>query len=142
MLKSTELSLLNRLRKNSRETLTSISFDTKIPISTLFDTLERLEKKVIIKHFSLIDFSKMGYNLRVNFFIKSRNRKYVSDFLLNHPNINSICLLDRNYDFYAECFFKNLNELEAFKSALRDSEAIEIKEMFVVEELKKEGFVI
>ena len=45
-----DLLLLNSLRENSRKSLTSLSKQTKIPVSTLFDRLKLLEKEDIIRH--------------------------------------------------------------------------------------------
>jgi DNA-binding Lrp family transcriptional regulator len=46
MLKEKDLILIKHLRQNSRKSLANISRETNIPISTLFDRLNELEKTV------------------------------------------------------------------------------------------------
>jgi len=140
MLKEKEHLLLSNLRQNSRESLVKISSKTNIPISTLFDVLKRLEANVIKKHFSIVDFAKLGYSIRVNFVLKTKNKKEISKFLMKHPSVNSASSLINNYDFYVDCFFRNLKESTDFKSNLENIGITEMKEMFIIDEIKREGF--
>ena len=87
MLTEKELILLNNLRENSRKSLAKISEETEIPTSTLFNTLKRLESEVIVRHVSMIDFSKIGFSFRVCFAISSKQKQELKDFLMNHSNI-------------------------------------------------------
>ena len=43
ILDQADLKLLGHLRTNARETLTRISQETQIPVSSIFDRLKRLE---------------------------------------------------------------------------------------------------
>ena len=74
MLTEKEKTLLQHLRKDSRKSLADISKETKIPISTLFDTLRKLESKVIIKHTALVDFAKLGHGMKAGFAISTKNK--------------------------------------------------------------------
>ncbi len=134
--------LLQHLRQNSRKSLTKISRETGIPVSTLFDILKRLETRFIQKHVSLIDFSKLGYGLRINFAMSAKKKKQLKEFLMNHPNINSLFSSINGQDFYAECVFRSLKEFTEFKSGLEQFEMENVQETFVVEELKREGFIL
>lgn len=131
--------LLGHLRCNSRKSLAEISRETNIPLSTLFEILKKLEQKAILKHASLIDFSKIGYTLKVNFVIKAKNKQELREFLLDNANVNNLVSLINGYDLYAECIFRDLSELNAFKEKL-DSLQTSAEEIFIIEELKKEGF--
>ena len=70
MLTEKELSILSILRENSRKTLVDISKETNIPVSTVFDNINKLEQKAIKKHVSIMDFSKLGFNARANIMVK------------------------------------------------------------------------
>lgn len=140
MLTEKELKLLTHLRRNSRKSLSKISQETKIPVSTLFDHLKRLESSVILRHVSLIDFVELGYSLKVAFVMSSKNKQELREFLFNHPNVNTLCSLINNYDFYVECIFKDLKDMTLFKEALEKFDLTNFEENFVVEEVKKEGF--
>jgi len=142
-MKKKEQLLLQHLRKNSRKSLTEISKETGVPVSTLFDTLRRLESNFIIRHVSIVDFSKLGYSLKVNFAIGSKKNDRLRSFLLQNWNVNSLySLVDNNYSFYAECIFKDMKDLSAFKEQLLESGATNISEWFVVENVKKEEFML
>lgn len=142
MIKSKEQLLLQCLRKNSRRSLAGISKETGVPVSTLFDTLKRLEGDLIKKHVSVIDFSKLGYGLKVNFAINSKENARLKSFLVQNRNVNSLySLIDNNYAFYADCVFKDMNELSAFKERILEFEDANLREWFIVDSIKKEEFI-
>ena len=140
MITSKEVLLLKRLRNDSRRSLNSISKEINIPTSTLFDTLKKLESEVIIRHVSLIDFPKLGYNLKVIFSISLNQKKELKKFLMESRHVNSLSSLING--FHAECVFKDLKEMTEFKEDLKKFEIDEIKEFFIVDEIKREEFRI
>lgn len=142
MLTEKEKILLRHLRKNSRKSLTRISREEGIPVSTLFETLKRLEQKAVKRHVSLIDFSKLGYGFKVNFAIGSKNKKDLKDFLINSGYVNSLYSLISGHDFYAECIFPSLKKLTEFKEDIDQFFITSIEENFIVEEIKKEDFIL
>lgn len=142
MFNEKEITLLKHLRQDSRKSLTKISKETNIPVSTLFEILKRLESKVITRHVSLVDFSKLGYSLQVNYTLNAKNKKELKEFLLNYPNVNSLSTLINGFDFYVECFFRDLKEMNQFKEKLEKFEIKKIKEIFIIDQIKKESFQI
>jgi DNA-binding Lrp family transcriptional regulator len=138
MLDSKEILLLKHMRNNSRKSLNSLSKESGIPTSTLFDILKRLEKKIVIKHVSLVDFSKLGYNIKTVFSIKTNQKKEIKDFLINEKNVNSLSSLING--FHAECIFRDLKEMDEFKERLKQFQTEEINEFFIVDEIKRESF--
>ena len=69
-LKEREMQLLSRFRTDARTSLTDMSKQTKIPVSTIFDKLRHYEDNNIIKkHTSLIDFKKLGYDIKTQILI-------------------------------------------------------------------------
>lgn len=141
MLSKKEKTLITHLRDDSRKSLTQISKETNIPISTLFEKLKNLEEEIIEKHVSLIDFSKIGYGLRMHFIISAHNKKDLLRFLLEHPNINNLASIV-NHDYYVEAYFKDMKEISKFKTNLEEFNIKEIQEFFIIDELKKEKFTI
>jgi len=138
MVTSKEILLLKKMRNNSRKSLNSISKELDVPSSTLFDMLKRLESHVIIKHTSLIDFSKLGYSIKVIFTINSSQKDDLRHFLMRNENVNSLSTVING--FQAECVFKDLKEMTGFKERLKQFEIDELREFFVVDEIKREGF--
>jgi len=136
--------LLNSLRKDARSSLTLLSRQTRIPVSTLFDRLKLLEKENIIKHTSLIDFRKIGYSTKIHYFFKvlPEERKLLKAYLEEFPAINNVYEITGDFHIMAEGIFKDILESEKFRSAIEEKfRNIEYKSHVVVKDLKKEGFI-
>ncbi len=143
-MKEKELNLLSHFRNNSRISLTSLSRITKMPVSTIFDKLKYYEKNFFIKkHTSIIDFRKLGYELKTKILISAKRDKKeeLQQFLLNHPRINTVYRINNGYDFLIEAYFKNMYEMDLFTKELEAYEPQEKKEFFVMEDLKLEEFL-
>ncbi len=136
-----ELLILHELRKNSRISLAEISRKIDIPTSTVFDKINSLNKKLIKKHITIMDFPKMGYNIKVNYIIKAEKKDTLRNFLIDHKNVNTVYRTNNGSDFFVEGVFKNLKESQEFLESLTIFGIEKISEHFVVEELKRESFL-
>ena len=144
MVKAKDLLILTHFRKNSRISLTKLSKATKIPISTIFDRLKSNEDGIIIRHTSLIDFSKLGYNVKVQIALKAPKDKKeeIREFLLKNERINSVYRITNGYDFLVEGIFRGIVESEGFIEILQDRfDVKEIKPFFVIEDIMREKFM-
>ena len=144
MLTKKDLLILTQLRNNSRETLTKISKNTGVPISTIFDKIKCYQGNLIKKHTSLIDFSKLGFNARANIMVKVNRdkREEAKNFLLNHLNINSIYKISNGFDFLIEGIFKNVKDVEDFIDSLNGKFKLEQTQVYyIIEDIKKEEFM-
>ena len=143
-MKQKDMRIITYLRTNARMPLTLISRKTKIPVSTIFDRLKANENNIIIKHTSLIDFSKLGYNIRTNIAIKvDRNDKEaLKKFLIMHHAANSVYKVSNEFDFMVECIFKQIKDMDEFMENLENKFKIqEKKAYFIIEDIKKEAFM-
>ena len=144
MLKEKELLLLSYFRSNARISLTKLSRMTKIPVSTLFDKLKYYEQKALIrKSTAIIDFRKLGYEIRNQILIsaKKENKDELQRFLVKHARVNTIYRINNGYDFLIETVFKNMNEMDDFMKSLEVFEPTQKKEFFIMEDLKREEFL-
>ncbi|MEM4282209.1 MAG: Lrp/AsnC ligand binding domain-containing protein [Candidatus Woesearchaeota archaeon] len=139
-----DLVIIAHLRQNARMKLTAMSRKTALPVSTIYDRLQLHEGKTILKHSSLIDFSRLGFSARVNVLFKlgkTDKQEFVA-FLSKHQNVNSLYRINNGFDFLAECIFKNIRELEDFFEQLDARFDIKHKEVYhVIDELKREAFL-
>ena len=136
------LKLLMHLRENSRETLTSISKKTNIPISTLFDMLKELDGNIILKNTVLLNFSKLGYHTRAQVLLKvnKEQRDSLRKHLECYNNVNTIYKVNNGWDFMIETVHGNVKELDEFLESL-DKYNLENKNIYyLIEEVKKEKF--
>lgn len=143
MIRKKELMLLACLRNNARETLTNISKKTNIPISTIFDKLKEYEKTFIKKHTSILDFKKLGYDIRINMLLKvDRSKRYaLEEFLMSEASVNNVFRINNIYDYLVDAIFKDIKEFQEFADKLEAYNITEITEHFVVDELKRENFL-
>ena len=137
------LLILSVFRKNARKNLTKISRATGIPVSTIYEKLKKYERDIIKKHTALLDFSKLGFDLRVDIVMKAAipNRDSLRNFLTNNQNVNSLYRLGNGYDFLAECVFKHMRDLHDFLERLETYKVTGMKEFFILDDIKKEDFM-
>ncbi|MDK2907656.1 MAG: hypothetical protein PWQ87_114 [Candidatus Woesearchaeota archaeon] len=140
-----DMLLLCQLRNNSREPLTKMSKQTRIPVSTLYDRLKHFEEnKLIERHTSIINFAAFGYKVRVNIMLKvsSSQRDALKKYLQNHENVNNLYKINNGFDFLFEAVFKSIEEAEEFIDNLE--EQFEFKRMdvhYITSDIKREGFL-
>lgn len=138
-----DIILMTFLRKNSRENLTKISRLTAIPISTIFDKVKEFEKELIRKHTSLIDFKKIGFDIKVNMLFKVArdSRDEFKEFLIKNENINSVFKVNNGFDFLVEAIFRNMNDMQRFNESIERFNIEAKQEMFILEDIKREEFL-
>lgn len=101
-------------------------------------------KGMIQKTTILLDYDKMGYSARANMLIKVKKDKRVSlkNYLKKLPHTNNIQSISNGYDFMAEFIFRDFKKMELFFEELEDKfEILDKKKFYIMEEIKREGFV-
>ncbi|MBT6773869.1 Lrp/AsnC family transcriptional regulator [Candidatus Woesearchaeota archaeon] len=144
-MKEKERLIISHLRKNSRKSLGSISESIDMPISTIYDKINRFNKERIIQKFTaLIDFKKLGYHHHTKLALQvSRLQKQsLQEFLTNHQAINSIHEINGGFDFMVETIHKDIKEYLNFIDELDEAfDITEKQEYQIINEIKKENFV-
>ena len=142
VMKGKEISLLMELRKNSRQSLTAMSINSDVPLATVFKHVNKLHRKsVIVKDTCLVDFSQLGFPIKIGVFIRSGDKCEARRFLEEHPSINTLLRLSGDYDFYAELFFENMLRYQDFVEELGRFGA-KTTSVHFVEDIKQEEFEI
>jgi Lrp/AsnC family transcriptional regulator, regulator for asnA, asnC and gidA len=138
-----DLRILAHLRQDSRRNLTSISKQTLVPISTIFDRLKKYNLGIIKKNTILIDFKKLGYELKVNILVKTRQelREDFRKFAEKSVYVNSMYRINNGYDFMIEAVFRNMVELEDFNDKIEKIGIQSKQEYYILEDIKKEAFI-
>ncbi|MCF7799162.1 Lrp/AsnC family transcriptional regulator [Candidatus Woesearchaeota archaeon] len=136
--------LLTALRANARQTLTQISKQTRIPISTLHERLKLQEKDMIQRFAALIDFSKLGFHTKVQLQLKCNvtDKERLRSFLKAHQHVNSIYKIAHEYDFFVEAVFEHIADVENFIENLQQEFAIvDYSAHYITKDIKREGFL-
>ena len=139
-----DMKIISQLRNDARMSLTKMSRKTKIPVSTIFDRLKENENNLILKHTSLIDFSKLGYHTRANITIsvEREDKEALQAYLKNNQSVNSLYRINNGFDFMIEGIFEKIVDLEDFLDNIEHKFKIKDKKsFFVIEDLKREAFM-
>jgi DNA-binding Lrp family transcriptional regulator len=132
--------LVARLRQNARITLTALSRETGIPVSTLFDWMRALPAFGVKRLSALLDFPALGLRAQATLLLKTVKRDALRKHLLCAEAVNSLWRINNGYDFIAECAFKDLCELEEFCDVLKRNYGVKsVETHLVIEELKREA---
>ena len=142
-IKDKELLIMSLLRQNSRETLTKMSKMSHIPSSTIYDKIKTHERGLIKKHTCIIDFSKLGFNTRASISLKvgKGKKEGLKDYLIKHPNVNTIYKINNGFDYWIECIFKHIRDLEDFLEHLEDKFGVKKQVFYIIDDIKREAFM-
>ena len=138
-----ELLILQQFRKNARENLTRTSRRTGIPVSTIYKKKKKYQGTLIKKHTVLLDFSQLGYALKVIMAMKvpPAQRSEVTQYLHGHHRINSLYKITSGYDVMVEAIFRNLKEYQIFCESIDKFPIQDRQEFFIIEDIKQEEFL-
>lgn len=143
-MKRRDLLIMSYLRNNARESLTTISRLTGIPVSTIFDRLKTDADNLIQRHTCLIDFARLGFSTRANFALKvdKKLRIDLREYLMKHHHVNSVYKINNGYDYMVEGVFRNIKEVEEFSEELEERFKIKHKQVYyIIEDLARERFL-
>lgn len=143
MISKKDAEIISHLRNNARKKITNISREMKIPVTTIYDRVKSYEKKFVTRHVSLLDFPKLGLHAKANIAIKVErdSREALQEFLMQHPNVNSLSKVNFGSDFLAEVVFRNTGEVQNFTEKLEKDFQSQIQVFNIIDELKKEDFL-
>jgi len=139
-----ELAIISALRQDSRLSLTKMSKQTKIPVSTLHDKIREYTGDLIRKHTAIVDFAKLGYNTRALVFLKveREQRQQLQDFLQLNRNVNNLSKVNNGYDFLIEFVFEHIKDMEDLIETIESKFKINTKETYyIIDEIKRESFL-
>jgi len=137
-----DLKIIAHLRQDGRMQLTKMSRKTQIPVSTIFDRLKN--NNFIKKHTTLLDFNELGYNTRakINLKVNREDKEALKEYLIKNQSVNTIYKINNGFDFMIEGVFKQIKDMDDFIDQLEQRFKItDKKSFFIVEDLKKEGFM-
>lgn len=130
---------INELRKDSRQTLTQVSSKIKVPVTTLFYRLAKLDNYVK-KNTVLLNYDDLGYAVRLHLALKVAENDFekLQKFLISEEVVNSLYRI-KDYDYYVELVFANSLKAYDFVKQLKKNFIIqECEEIHVVKEVDLE----
>lgn len=114
-----------------------------MPVSTLYDRLRKYQQTIITKHTALLDFEKLGYNVRVILAIKTniKDKMLIQAFLEKHHQVNTIYKTSNDCDYLVEAIFRNLETYSKFSEKLEEFSLKTKHEFYIIKDIKKEAFL-
>ncbi|MBT3406605.1 winged helix-turn-helix transcriptional regulator [Candidatus Woesearchaeota archaeon] len=109
-----DIDILDILRINARSSLSDISRETNIPLSTVFDRVRRVESNLIKKYTSFIDFGNIGVRNKRGLIITGEMPE------LKSHSINKIMRLDEGRLFIELCH-NSQNSVKEFDEEMKKS---------------------
>jgi DNA-binding Lrp family transcriptional regulator len=142
--KTSDLLIVSHLRRDARITLTQMSRQTRIPVSTIFDKIRYFKETGLIKkNTTIVSFERFGYNTKALVFLSAPREQRVQliESLKNSANVNSLFKVNNGWDLIAEVIYPTFKDIEDFLERIEEKVNLTKKEVFyIIEELKREEF--
>lgn len=142
---TSDLRIIQHLRRDARMNLTTISKRTGIPVSTIFDRVRSREGAAIKRFTALMDFTRLGFPIRAQLLLRvdPASRAAVRNYLLAHERVNNLLRVNNGFDFLADCLFTTIKEAEEFVETIeRDHQVIGKQVLHVIDELALEKALV
>ncbi len=121
VLDSIDKRILAELRRYSRISYRELANLLRRPVSTIYDRVKRLERKGIIRGYTLdIDYYKLGYQVRALVLVNVAGKEIrsVEEYIASHPNVQAVYDITGEYDVAVIASFKTIDELDKFVKKL------------------------
>ena len=123
--------------------LTAMSRSSNVPVSTIYDRLRVYLGTYVQRTTALLNFQQLGYHTRVNILLRvePKSRDALRDHLVHALPVNSLFKINNGFDYFADCVFHDMHELEQFLDAL-DQYGVKAKQVyFIIDDIKREAFL-
>ncbi len=142
--KVSDLLIISHLRQDARMSLTQMSKQTRIPVSTIFDKLRGFnETGLIRKNTSIISFDRLGFSTKALIFLSTsrEERATLTDILRMNTDVNSLYKTNNGWDLVAEVICPGFKEIEDFLEKIEENVKLTKKQVvYIIDELKREEF--
>ena len=115
-----DLKLIEYLRENGRDKISSISSKLDMPRATIFDRMKRLRSEGIIKNYTVnLDYEKIGFNVMayilITFDFRSKtDQKTLAKELSNIDNVLSVSIISGGWDIIILVVSQSMKDLSHF----------------------------
>ena len=143
-MKKKDVILLSHLRCAARATLTTLSKRTGLPVSTIYDRMNKYSLKKVPKYTALLSFSDLGFSTTAHIMLKVPKEKKVEliSHLAKSVFVNNLYKVNNGWDVLSECVFKDMCSLEEFVESLELKFGVINKQVnYVLGEIKREAFL-
>jgi DNA-binding Lrp family transcriptional regulator len=141
MINDNDMKVVSMLRENARQSLIRISKKTGIPVSTIYDRMKNHEKSIIKKYVAILDFPKLGMNIRSHIHAYIKNEAEFESFINENLNINSAFKVSGKYNYMLDVICRHMSEYDSLMREIDRFKPDLIETHFVHGEIKNEEFL-
>ncbi len=138
MINKADYEVLSLLRRNARVKIVDLAEELSMPHSTAQLRIRRLQKTIIHKTCSVLNFSILEFPVRTLYLFSFPGKKRLSQELFTHCSVNNAYRTTTGFDYCLDCYFRNVGESNKFNEQLEKEGCKKISFFFVTEELKVE----
>ena len=142
-MKKKDINNITTLRVNGRISLTELSRNTGLPVSTIHERLKQHVQTGLLHPTTLITFSKLGFYTRAYILlgVHTREKEKLLSYLSQEEHVNSLFCINNGWTALMECVFRDMYTLEQFIENLETMFTVKQKQVcYVLNELKREAF--
>ncbi|MEM0155866.1 MAG: Lrp/AsnC family transcriptional regulator [Thermoplasmataceae archaeon] len=116
----TDLRIIEYLKENGREKISTISSDLEIPRATVFERMKRLTNDGIIRNYTVnLDFGKIGFSVMayilINYDSRSKtDQKTLARELAALDNVISVSIISGGWDIIMLVVSQSMKDLSHF----------------------------
>ena len=134
--------LIPHLRKNSRLSLAQLSKELEVPTSTMYEWLKQIENRFVIKHTTLFDFKKLGFQqISINLKVQKHQQQSLQQKLLRFPELNRLYTTTGMFDLVAEFYVQDFQRITELQEMLSKADGVQKSSMqHIIKEIEKERF--
>ncbi|MBD3259051.1 winged helix-turn-helix transcriptional regulator [Candidatus Woesearchaeota archaeon] len=142
MVSKKDFKIISHLRQNARRSLVEVSKKTGVPVSTIYDRLKVYNRDIVKKNCVLLDFSALGYGIRIFLAIGTDDNEGTHKFLKTHPNVNSMYVINNEYNFFLDCVFKGIADMHDFLQELAQFKITKRNLFTILNDIRNEEFLV
>ena len=129
MIDEKDWKILERLEKNGRESIQTLSVETGMPPSTIHNRIKRMESSGVIEKYSVkLNEKIMGRDFTVYMLVNGSTGNYLGENFLEKKEVAEVVGITGEYDLLIKMQFANIQDYNKFLTDFRQQYIDHVKQ--------------
>ena len=129
MIDEKDWKILERLEKNGRESIQTLSIETGMPPSTIHNRIKRMESSGVIEKYSVkLNEKIMGRDFTVYMLVNGSTGNYLGENFLEKKEVAEVVGITGEYDLLIKMQFANIQDYNKFLTDFRQQYTEHVKQ--------------
>ena len=129
MIDEKDWKILERLEKNGRESIQTLSIETGMPPSTIHNRIKKMESNGVIEEYSVkLNEKIMGRDFTVYMLINGSTGNYLGENFLEKKEVAEVVGITGEYDLLIKMQFANIQDYNKFLTDFRQQYTEHVKQ--------------